>query len=168
MTTLLISLPVHQPELEEKALWSYEMVLAILRSAPWMKCSKPSLNDLVQAPFIRYHRPVVINEAIHHLSSEVGFTPRTVMENDEPDAIRELVKLGIGFAMLAYWSVAEDEHKKHLRVLRPKNRLFFDYGVAHRRGSYRPQALIELVEQADHWQNWWPLTKFVTRVSTAP
>ena len=40
---------------------------------------------------------------------DVGFEPRVVMQNDQADSIKELVKLGLGVSLLPLWSVSEDE-----------------------------------------------------------
>jgi len=106
LDAILISLPLGRTELEEHPLWAYEMVFAVPRTAARGKRRRPKLTDLREEPFIRYHRPVVVDAAIHKLSQEAGFKPKVVMEHDNPDSIRELVKLGIGYAALpsASWS----------------------------------------------------------------
>jgi DNA-binding transcriptional LysR family regulator len=47
-----------------------------------------------------YQRSVVIESAIRRFCVEVGFEPKVVMQNDQADSIKELVKLGLGISLL--------------------------------------------------------------------
>lgn len=158
---VLMSLPAGVPELAEDRLWRYEMVLVLPGEESGVCGAEPSLDEIALQPFILYRRPVVIDDAVRRLCATLGFEPRTVMENDEPDSIKELVKLGLGVSILPMWSVAEDVQSGALRVFHPPVPQFHDYGMLYRNSDYRPRALKELADTAHRWQEWWPMARHV-------
>ena len=52
-----------------------------------------------------------------------------VIENDEPDSVKQLVELGLGMTVLPDWSVLEDRRKRRLSITRLKNGSHHNYGV---------------------------------------
>ena len=101
---LLMNLPTKDEALEEVALWRYEMVFIAAPNHP----ATGRAADLAKQPFILYQRAMIIEEAIQRFCVQAGFHPRIVMQIDQADAIKELVKLGLGVSILAPW-VAEKE-----------------------------------------------------------
>jgi len=100
LDVVFMSLPLRDPEIEEEPLWQYEMVLVVPPAGPPKGRARINLEDLRKEPFILYRRPVVIDEALRNLRAAIGFEPNVVMENDEPDSIKELIKLGLGISIL--------------------------------------------------------------------
>ena len=165
LDAILLSLPVRDPELIEESLWEYELVFVIPPRKLKSWAAVRNLRDLEKRPFILYQRPVVVSDAIHILFSAGLFSPYTVMENDNPDSIRELVKLGTGYAILPSWAVAEDLRAHTLRVIPPQQRSTHSYGVIRRKNGSHPKALEAFLRTARQWQQWWPLAKAVSPMS---
>ena len=161
LDALLMSLPTGDNDLCEEPLWSYEMVL-VLPPANSGVFPKPKLADLRQAPFIMYRRAIVIDAAYQQLCRDLGFEMNVVMENDEQDSIKELVKLGLGIAFLPLWSVADERRKGTLRILRAPKPQFHNYGLLFRKADYYPKVLSSLQEVAHRWDEWWPVAKYVS------
>jgi DNA-binding transcriptional LysR family regulator len=151
--TLMMNLPVADPALVQIGLWRYEMVFI---AAP----DHPAIGDpraLAQQPFILYQRAFLIEEAIRQFCVEVGFEPRVVMQNDQADSIKELVKLGLGVSLLPLWSVSEDVRRGTLRIVRlPDRHLFSETGLIYRKSPYIPAAVQALVGVAHEWPEWLP------------
>ncbi len=160
LDVILMSLPVNDSELVEEPLWSYEMVLIFPPTAK-RGGRKPSLASLGPEPFIPYRRTVVIDSAFRRLCADLGFEPNAVMENDEPDSIRELVKLGLGVSFLPRWSAGEDVRRGTVQVLRPLRPQVYNYGQLHRRADFEPAVLSGLRTVAHAWRKWWPLAPYV-------
>jgi DNA-binding transcriptional LysR family regulator len=80
-----------------------------------------------------------------------------IIENDEPDSIRQLVKLGLGMTVLPDWSVREDKRKRRLSITRLKHGSHHNYGVLCRRTGYRASTVDDILKVARDWKVWWPL-----------
>jgi DNA-binding transcriptional LysR family regulator len=83
------------------------------------------------------------------------------MEVDEPDSIKELVKLGIGIAVLPMWSVGDDAKRGTLEIVHLPNRHFLNYGFLYRK-AHHPQVLANFRAVALRWTDWWPLAPYVS------
>ena len=150
---LLMNLPVHDDALEQVGLWRYELVFIAAPGHPLMDDAR----DLAQQPFILYQRAFLIEEAIRRFCVEVGFEPRVVMQNDQADSIKELVKLGLGVSLLPLWSVSEEVQRGLLRIVRlPDRHLFSTTGLIYRKSAHVPAALRALVDVAHQWREWLP------------
>jgi DNA-binding transcriptional LysR family regulator len=74
--------PVHEPNLEQVALWRYEMVFVVVLDDPAARGEYADVEVLAARPFSFYQRAVVIEEAIRQFCLEAGFAPKVVMHND--------------------------------------------------------------------------------------
>jgi DNA-binding transcriptional LysR family regulator len=150
---LLMNLPVDDAALEQIGLWRYELVFIAAPEHPVTDYP----NDLAQQPFILYQRAFLIEEAIRRFCVEVGFEPKVVMQNDQADSIKELVKLGLGVSLLPLWSVSEDVRRGTLRIIRlPDRHLFSETGLIYRKSAHVSAAIRALVDVAHQWREWLP------------
>jgi LysR family hydrogen peroxide-inducible transcriptional activator len=161
LDAVLLSLPVDDPELVAEPLWRYEMVFVVPRFNPTSATGKVRLEELAESPFLLFTRPVVTDLAIRELCSAGGIEPNIVIESEDPGFIREAVRLGLGFAVLPYWIVAQEARRGLVRVLRTRERIYYSYGVIWRRQAPLPRALAEFAEVARQWRQWWPLAHYV-------
>src|ERR1017187_5323000 len=160
LDALLISIPADTAGLEQKHLWTNELVL-VFPPAKLHLFANPKCDDLRNAPFIVYSRPILMNGAYQQLCCDLGFEPTIVMENDEPDSIKELIKLGLGVSFLPFWNVAKEARKGQLRVVRPPKPLLYEYGLLYRKSEQNAHMLRGLIAVALQWKQWWPLAKYV-------
>jgi DNA-binding transcriptional LysR family regulator len=159
---LLMNLPVEDAALEQVGLWRYEMVFIAAPERP--VTGDP--HDLAQQPFILYQRAFLIEEAIRQFCVDVGFEPRVVMQNDQADSIKEMVKLGLGVALLPLWSVSEEVRRGTLKIVRlPDRHLFSETGVVYRKSPHVSAALRALIGVAHRWPEWLPRAEDVQALS---
>jgi len=162
---ILMNLPVDGTDLVQDSLWRYELVFVVPPDDPAAKQVTVSAAELAARPFIMYQRSVVIETAIRQFCVAVGFEPKLVMQNDQADSIKELVKLGLGISLLPLWSVSEDVRRGTLSTLRLANRqLFSTTGLIYRNSPYQPQALRALIDVAHQWKKWLPRAEDVLPV----
>jgi len=162
---ILMNLPVDGTDLVQDSLWRYELVFVVPPDDPAAKQVTVSAAELAARPFIMYQRSVVIETAIRQFCVAVGFEPKLVMQNDQADSIKELVKLGLGISLLPLWSVSEDVRRGTLSTLRLANRqLFSTTGLIYRNSPYQPQALRALIDVAHQWKKWLPRAEDVLTV----
>jgi DNA-binding transcriptional LysR family regulator len=156
----LMTLPVEELGLESDPLWQCEMVFVVQPSDPVSSLRLVTARDIQDKPFILYRRSEVIEAAIRGFCDQVGFDPNVVMDDDQADSIKELIKLGLGISLLPLWSVSEDVRRGKLRILRLKDRhLFHQMGLVHRKSTYRPAVLGALSSVAHRWPEWLPMAK---------
>ncbi len=154
---ILMNLPVDAPDLVQDPLWRYEMVFVVPPEDPAANQATISAAELSTRPFILYQRSVVIESAIRQFCVEVGFEPKVVMQNDQADSIKELVKLGLGISLLPLWSVSDDVRRGALRTLRLANRQLFSVtGLIYRKSAHQPMAVRALLKVAHQWKAWLP------------
>ena len=162
---LLMNLPVDEPDLVQDPLWRYEMVFVVPPDDPAANQGAISAAELSARPFILYQRSVVIESAIRQFCVAVGFEPKVVMQNDQADSIKELVKLGLGVSLLPLWSVSDDVRRGTLRTLRLTNRqLFSTTGLIYRMSIHPPMALRALLAVAHQWRSWLPKAEDVLSI----
>jgi DNA-binding transcriptional LysR family regulator len=154
---LVMNLPVDNEDLVQDPLWRYEMVFVVSASDPVAGLGVVTPRELATRPFILYQRAVVIETAIREFCVSVGFEPRVVMQNDQADSIKELVRLGLGISLLPLWSVSDDVRRGALRVVRLQNRQLFSItGLTYRKSAHPPKTIEALLHVAHDWRNWLP------------
>jgi DNA-binding transcriptional LysR family regulator len=164
---LLMNLPVEDSDLVQDPLWRYEMVFIVPPGDPLAGRGSVSAAELSARPFILYQRSVVIEAAIRQFCVTAGFEPRVVMQNDQADSIKELVKLGLGISLLPLWSVSEDVRRGSLGILRLESRqLFTVTGLIYRKTTHLPMPLRALLEVAHQWKTWFPRAEDVLAIGT--
>jgi Transcriptional regulator len=154
---ILMNLPVNEPGLVEDPLWSYEMVFVVPPDDPAAGQSPVGAAELASRPFILYQRSTVIESAIREFCVRVGFEPNVVMQNDQADSIKELVKLGLGISLLPLWSVSDEVRKGTLATVRLSNRQLFSItGLIYRKSNHLPVTVQRLLSVAHEWPSWLP------------
>ena len=154
---ILMNLPVEEAGLVQEPLWRYELVFIVPPGDPVSDHGTVSASELSSRPFILYQRSVVIEAAIRQFCVSVGFEPKVVMQNDQADSIKELVKLGLGISLLPLWSVSDDVRRGSLRILRLHNRQLFSVtGLLYRKTSHVPMPIRAISEVAHRWKSWLP------------
>ncbi len=72
-----------------------------------------------------------------------------------------MVKLGIGFSVLPFYSVGREADAGQVRLVRSRSRQAHVVGFAVRRQTMRRRILDDLLAVAAQWAQWWPLAKYV-------
>jgi DNA-binding transcriptional LysR family regulator len=139
---------------ETMHMWRYEMVL-VLPPAADGSTEEGTLDELSTTPFILYKRPA-IEGALGELRQQLSFPLDVVVESDEPESIREQVRLGIGASLLPWWSVARDASGGRVRVVRLPQPIFLNYGALYRMNTSFRTVFTTLLDTASQWSAWWP------------
>lgn len=154
---ILMNLPAEGEDLVEEPLWRAEMVFVAPPGDPLGDCGAVTVAELQDRPFILYQRAAVIEAAIREFCVAVGFEPKVVMRNDQADAIKELVELGLGISLLPVWSVSDDVRRGTLKPVRLQNRQLCSVtGLIYRKTPHLPKAVQSLLEVAHEWKSWAP------------
>lgn len=99
--------------------WEFEIVLISNSAHVPGRCS---LLELATHPFILFKQGSRIQNFIDRYFGETGFQPRVSMRLDNADAIKAMVRAGMGISMLPYWTVAADMSRKSIRLVRQREK----------------------------------------------
>jgi DNA-binding transcriptional LysR family regulator len=155
LDAILMTLPIHDKQLTEEPLWSFELVF-VLPPSSRLDGRRTDLQSLKNLPFILYRRAGVTDPGVREMFVPLEFVPNVVMENDEVDSIKEMVSLGLGITLLPLHSVDDEVKRRRLRIVRPPRKQLYNYGLVYRSVEYRPLVLTHLQEVARRWREWWP------------
>lgn len=81
---------------------------------------RSTLSRLSRHPFIGFRKDSRIDHAIERFFARFGLQPNTIMRFDNADAIRAILRSGLGYSLLPVWTLREDVAAGHLRLLHPR------------------------------------------------
>jgi DNA-binding transcriptional LysR family regulator len=150
LALLVSSQFLEEPNLTVEASWDVEYVLVSnLRNAP-PQCA---ISALLPFPFILYSKASRIEDLIDRYFAEVGFRPKVIMTFDSAEAIKAMIRTGLGVSMLPMWIVDADLRKGALSLIRQRERrLFSKVELASRKSNYRPGVVQAFVQVARTFQ----------------
>jgi DNA-binding transcriptional LysR family regulator len=123
------------------AIFEDELVFLISALHPWRR-RHPKPQDLANETYIVSSRNSYTFALVNDYFLKLGVRPRSFMELGSTEAIKELVKLGLGVALVAPWIVrAEIKSRELVAVPLAKGRVRRQWVVAHLRD--KPQTLAE-------------------------
>lgn len=138
------------PHLAVEASWEVEYVLVSnLRNAP-RQCS---ISALGRFPFILYSKGSRIEDLIERYFAEISFQPKVIMTFDNGEAIKAMIRTGLGISMLPMWIVDGDLRRGGLALIRQRERrLFSKVELASRKSNYVSSAVEAFVRVARTFQ----------------
>lgn len=144
---LMVGSPTaEQSNLVVEAFWEVEYVLVSnLRNAP-RQCA---ISQLRQFPFILYRKGSRIENLIDRYFAEVKFQPRVIMTFDNAEAIKAMIRSGLGVSMLPMWIADADLKKRTLSIIRQREpRLMSTVELVSRKSNYLPPAVRAFIQLA--------------------
>jgi len=100
--------PENNGSLEIRPIFKDELLFAFAPTHKWRNAHTISREDLRTQPLILYQRSSVTAQMIDSYFREIKIEPSTIMEIANIEAIKELVKLNLGVAVLAPWTVDKE------------------------------------------------------------
>ncbi|MEW6752338.1 MAG: LysR family transcriptional regulator [Candidatus Latescibacterota bacterium] len=143
----LISLPFPHPRLETISICREAMPLVVGAGHRFAGCGRVLLEEVVAEPLILFHADSVSRKIVDERLAELGLAPRVVMEMRSPEAMRQLVKAGVGISFLPEMTARQGLASGVLRAVVVEGVEFSrQIGVAWRRGHYFGPAVRSLLE----------------------
>lgn len=104
------------------------------------------LRDIQKRPFILFQRGTPMEAAVQAYFNRLGFEPSVVMRSDSAEAIKAMVRAGLGLSVLNLWNVSNDLRSKSLVSVRTDAPpLEVSMALLRQRSGYVPSALAEFV-----------------------
>lgn len=114
--------PEADASLEIRPIFKDELLFTFSPSHPWATAHSIPREELRTQPLILYQRSSLTARLVDQYFRDLDLVPSTIMEIANVEAIKELVKLNLGVAVLAPWTVEKDLMRGSLcmRPLGPK------------------------------------------------
>jgi DNA-binding transcriptional LysR family regulator len=146
-------------KLKEVVSWDFEMVLV---SGRQRLPRQPRLADLQKFPFILYKEGLVFDRLIARYFAEAGFHPRVTMRFDNAEAIKAMIRLGLGISMLPRWTLnAELKNRTISLVQQRESPLQARISLVTRELGYLPKPVEGFIKVAQKWQ--WKDVRLINR-----
>jgi DNA-binding transcriptional LysR family regulator len=134
-----------QPGLTTTPLGSEELVLVLNHEHPLARQRTVDPSDLAGLRFILYEKNTAMQDLIDGFFESLGIIPRIDMEVENNEAIKSLVRVGLGASILPLCAVAKEPPESPLRILRVKGKpLMRELRLASAGAEILPNAIREL------------------------
>ncbi|MDZ4742793.1 MAG: LysR family transcriptional regulator [Verrucomicrobiota bacterium] len=117
-----------------KALFSDELIFVVDPLHPWAKLKQAPLSDVKMQNLIIYTKNSSTFKMIEHYFSGLGVSLRLAIDMGSMEAIKEMVKIGLGIGIMPAW-VARDEIDEGslVGISFGSKKLRRQWGIIHRR-----------------------------------
>jgi DNA-binding transcriptional LysR family regulator len=103
-----------EPGFEVLTRWRFD--LSLVTGDPGIS-DRPLLPELAKASFIGFRRGSRLDEMTVQFFNRTRLEPNTIMRFDNADAIRAVLRAGIGYSLLPGWTLNEDLASGSLRLI---------------------------------------------------
>lgn len=104
----LTSLPIYRNGFEELPLIHEQLYLAVPHGHPYAEREEIDLGDAATESFVGYKENSPLRKMNDTLCYQAGFRPKMVCETDDPASIANLVRSGLGIAIVGGCKSAEE------------------------------------------------------------
>lgn len=141
------------PDFMIRATWDFEVVL-VTGPGQHRRCSPLSaLHDL---PFILYKKGSFFENLIDDYFAANDFRPRVTMRFDNAEAIKAMIRSGLGVSMLPIWTVDAELNNKTLSLIRQQQPpLHAKVALVTHKTKRLPQPVETFIEiaRSGQWRN---------------
>ena len=113
----LVTLPVETDRIRVTEIGRDELVAIVRPDHAWAERRRVPATDFADESLILYDRESRMTETLLRFLLEEGVFPRVTMEVDQVAVVKELVRLGLGVAVLPAWSVRPEVESGTLRAI---------------------------------------------------
>lgn len=104
----LVPLPIESERLRVVEAGDDELVAITAPQHPWAMRTQVDAVAFADAPVVLYDRQSAITEAALRFLLESGVFPRVAVEVDQLESVKDLVRAGMGVAIVPRWSVRRE------------------------------------------------------------
>lgn len=128
--------PEHEPQLDFHPLFTDELQFIVGAMHPWATAGRVQREEIPRQNYILYQKRSLTFRLIEDYFRHEDMVLNTIIELGTMEAIKELVKLGLGVSILAPW-IARKEIEEHSVVALPlgRRKLQRRWGILHQRGK---------------------------------
>src|SRR5919106_5017502 len=142
----LLTLPIDQPDLVTVPVLEEELLVVTAAKHPLSRKRKILPQDLVGQPFVLFEPGSNTRRAVDEFFMTARIEPQIVMETENVEIIKQLVRHGLGITVIPYQAVARDVTQGQLFCARIEGRsLVRETGWIYPKMSRTPRAVQEVI-----------------------
>ena len=142
----LLTLPVEEADLVTLPVLREELLLVTMPGHPLAKHKKITPADLAGEPFVAFEAGSGTRRVIDRFFLSENIEPNIVMETENVEIIKAMVKTGLGIGIVPYIAVAREVRARHFFVTRiAGHELFRETGWVYPRANRTPRIIDELL-----------------------
>lgn len=143
----LLTLPVRDADMVTVPVLQEELLVVTSAKHPLTKKRKVNAQDLSTQPFVLFESGSNTRRVVDEFFASSGIEPRIVMETENVEILKALVRHGLGITIVSYQSVARDVASGHLYCARIDGRpLIRETGWVYPKMSRTPRAVDEVIK----------------------
>ncbi len=128
--------PLEQNNLDFRPLFTDELRFLVSALHPWARADRVEHSEIKRQNFILYTRTSYLSEMVEEYFRREEIVLSTSIELGNMEAIKELVKLGLGVSILAPWVAKKELVEGSLRALPlGRRKLKRRWGILQRKGQ---------------------------------
>jgi len=142
----LLTLPVEEADLVTMPVLREELLLVTMPGHPLAKRKKIAPQDLAGEPFVAFEAGSGTRRVIDRFFLSENIEPNIVMETENVEIIKAMVKTGLGIGIVPYIAVAREVRGRQFFVTRiVGHELFRETGWVYPRANRTPRIIDELL-----------------------
>ena len=154
----LLTLPVDEADLVTLPVLREELLLVTMPGHPLAKRKKITAQDLAGEPFVLFEAGSATRRVIDHFFASQNIEPNVVMDTENVEIIKAMVKTGLGIGIVPYQAVAREVRTKQFFCARIEgHELFRETGWVYARANRTPRMIDELMSAFDKVRGRLPL-----------
>lgn len=143
----LLTLPIRDADMVTVPVLQEELLVVTSAKHPLTKRRKVNAQDLASQPFVLFESGSNTRRVVDEFFASAGIEPRIVMETENVEILKALVRHGHGITIVSYQSVARDVASGHLYCARIDGRpLIRETGWVYPKMSRTPRAVDEVIK----------------------
>lgn len=118
------------------------------------------LAALEKVPFILFAKGTAMESAIRHYFQSLNFHPSVVMRSDSAEAIKAMIRAGLGVSVLFLWNIDSEVRSSAFTVVRTNAPpLSLRMALVRRQSGFTPKAVQEFIKLTVgmNWKNLHPI-----------
>ncbi|MEP7306263.1 MAG: LysR family transcriptional regulator [Acidobacteriota bacterium] len=143
----LLTLPVDQSDLVTVPALREELLLMTTPTHPLARRKKVTPQDLAEEPLVMFEAGSATRRVIDHFFASQNIEPNVVMDTENVEIIKAMVRTGLGISIVPYQAIAREVHARQLFCTPIEgSELYRDTGWVYARANRTPRMIVELLK----------------------
>jgi len=146
----LLTLPVDQSDLVTVPALREELLLMTTPTHPLARRKKVTPQDLAEEPLVMFEAGSATRRVIDHFFASQNIEPNVVMDTENVEIIKAMVRTGLGISIVPYQAIAREVQARQFFCTPIEgSELYRDTGWVYARANRTPRMIVELLKAFD-------------------
>jgi DNA-binding transcriptional LysR family regulator len=143
----LLTLPVDHSDLVTVPALREELLLMTTPTHPLARRKKVTPQDLAEEPLVMFEAGSATRRVIDHFFASQNIEPNVVMDTENVEIIKAMVRTGLGISIVPYQAIAREVQARQLFCTPIEgSELYRDTGWVYARANRTPRMIVELLK----------------------